>query len=47
MEIHAPHKPVLTVREAIVHLAIVTVGILIALSLDGVREWREHRALAA
>jgi hypothetical protein len=47
MEIHAPHKPVLTVREAIVHLAIVTVGILIALSLDGVREWREHLALAA
>jgi uncharacterized protein (DUF3084 family) len=45
MEIHAPHKPILTVKEAAVHLAIVTAGILIALSLEGLREWREHRSL--
>ena len=46
MEIHAPSKPILSVREALVHLAIVTVGILIALSFEGVREYVEHRELA-
>jgi hypothetical protein len=46
VEIHAPHKPILTVTEALVHLAIVTVGILIALSLEGARQWYEHRSLA-
>ena len=35
MEIHAPHQPILSVKEALVHLTIVTVGILIALSLEG------------
>jgi len=45
MEIHAPDKPILTIKEAIVHLAIVTIGILIALSLEGLVEWRHHRAL--
>ena len=47
MEIHAPHKPILTITEALVHLAIVTVGILIALSLEGARQWHEHRNLVA
>ena len=46
MEIHVPSKPILSVREALVHLAIVTVGILIALSFEGVREYVEHRELA-
>jgi hypothetical protein len=45
MEIHAPDKPILTVKEAVVHLSIVTVGILIALSLEGALEWQHHRAL--
>lgn len=45
MEIHAPDTPILTVKEALVHLGIVTVGILIALSLEGLVEWRHHRAL--
>jgi hypothetical protein len=40
MEIHARDKPILTLKEATVHLAIVTVGILIALSLEGLVEWR-------
>ena len=47
MEIHAPHQPILSVKEALVHLTIVTVGILIALSLEGAREWHEHRTLVA
>jgi hypothetical protein len=45
MEIHAPHHPVLTVKEALVHLAIITTGILIALSLEGTLEWSHHREL--
>lgn len=45
MEVHAPHEPILSVRQALVHLAIVTVGILIALSLDGILERVDHRAL--
>jgi len=28
-----------------VHLALITVGVLIALSFEGVASWREHRAL--
>ncbi len=43
MEIHAPEKPILTVKEAAVHLLIVTVGILIALSLEGIVEYVHHR----
>jgi hypothetical protein len=48
MEIHVPSKhPVMTVREAVVHLTIVTIGIVIALSFEGVRQFVEHRQLAA
>lgn len=47
MEIHAPDKPILTIKEAVVHLSIVTAGILIALSLEGLVEWRHHRSLVA
>jgi hypothetical protein len=45
LEIHAPDKPVLTVKEAAVHLLIVTVGILIALSLEGIVEYVHHRTI--
>jgi len=45
MEIHAPHKPVLTLKEAAVHLTIVTIGILIALSLEGLLDRSRHAAL--
>jgi hypothetical protein len=45
LEIHAPEKPVLTIKEASVHLLIVTVGILIALSLEGIVEYVHHRTI--
>ena len=45
MEIHAPHHPALTLKDALVHLCIVTAGILIALSLEGALEWWHHREL--
>ncbi len=44
MEIHAPDRPVHSFKDFTIHIAVVTVGILIALGLDGVREMvREHR----
>jgi hypothetical protein len=44
MDIHAPHEPVHTFKDFTIHIAIVTIGIIIALSLDGLREtFREHR----
>lgn len=45
MEIHAPDKPILSVKEAAVHLLIVTVGILIALSFEGMIEYAHHRTI--
>ncbi len=45
MDIHHIHGPVRSLREFFVHLAIITLGILIALSLEGLLEWRHHRAL--
>lgn len=43
MEIHAPDKPVEGLRDFFLHIGIVTIGILIALSLEGVREvWHNH-----
>ncbi|MEP6914865.1 MAG: hypothetical protein ABJC89_04435 [Acidobacteriota bacterium] len=45
MEVHAPDKPILTIKEAAVHLLIVTLGILIALSLESVVEYAHHRTI--
>jgi hypothetical protein len=43
MEIHAPHGPVNSLRELLTHILIVTIGILIALGLEGIREtWHDH-----
>src|SRR5215469_17554636 len=47
MEIHAPHHPIQSWRDIVLHLAIVTVGILIALGLEQTVEWYHHRQLAA
>jgi hypothetical protein len=45
MEIHAPEKPILTIKEAVVHLSIVTAGILVALSLEAIVEYVHHRTI--
>jgi hypothetical protein len=45
LEIHAPHRPVHSLREMVAHLVLVTLGVLIALSFEGFGSWREHRAL--
>ena len=46
MEIHAPEGHVQSFRDVAIHLAIVTVGILIALGLEQSVEWYHHRELA-
>jgi hypothetical protein len=45
LEIHAPHTPVHSLREMVTHLVLVTLGVLIALSFEGIATWRERRAL--
>lgn len=45
MEIHAPEGPVTNFRELAIHIGIVTIGILIALSLEGIRELIHNRNL--
>ena len=45
MDIHAPDKPILSLKEFGVHIAVVTVGILIALAFEGVREVIHDRHL--
>jgi len=47
MDIHAPIGRVESFKEIAKHVLIVTIGILIALGLEGIREsWREHVAVS-
>jgi hypothetical protein len=46
MEIHPPHGPVNSLKDFLIHLLTVILGILIALSLEGLLEWHHHRTLA-
>ena len=45
MEIHAPDRPPATWKETAKHLAIITAGVLIALTLEGIVSWVDHRLL--
>lgn len=45
MDIHPPHGPIHTKRDFLIHMLTIVLGILIALGLDGLIEWRHHRAL--
>jgi hypothetical protein len=47
MEIHPPERPIHTVKDFLVHLMTITIGILIALSLEGALEWSHHRTLVS
>ena len=35
MDVHAPHEPIHTWRDFFIHLITITVGLLIAISLEG------------
>ncbi len=45
LDVHPPHEPVHGWRDFLLHLFTITVGLLIALSLEGLVEWRHHRHL--
>jgi hypothetical protein len=45
MEIHPPERPLHSGRDILLQLVIVTIGILLALSLDSLVEWRHNLAL--
>lgn len=45
LDVHAPHETAHGWRDFLLHLVTITVGLFIALSLEGLVEWRHHRHL--
>jgi hypothetical protein len=45
IDIHPPHETAHSWRDILIHLATITVGLFIALSLEGCVEWQHHRHL--
>ena len=45
MEVHPPHEPVHSWREALIHIGLMTVGLFIALMLEGLVEYLHHKEL--
>jgi hypothetical protein len=46
IDVHPPNEPIHGWRDFFIHLTTITIGLLIALSLEGCVEWRHHRHLA-
>ncbi len=45
LDVHPPHEAAHGVRDFAIHLFTITIGLLIALSLEGLVEWQHHRHL--
>jgi len=45
IDVHPPHEPIHGWRDFLLHLTTITIGLLIALSLEGCVEWQHHRHL--
>jgi len=45
VDIHPPHGPIRSWKDFLLQLVTITAGVLIALSLEGVREWSHYRTL--
>jgi hypothetical protein len=45
LDVHPPHGPTHGWRDFFLHLVTITIGLLIALSLEGCVEWQHHRHL--
>ena len=45
IDVHPPHEPIHGWRDFFIHLFTITIGLLIALSLEGCVEWQHHRHL--
>jgi len=46
IDVHPPNEPIHGWRDFFIHLTTITIGLFIALSLEGCVEWRHHRHLA-
>src|SRR6185437_9526199 len=45
LDVHPPHERMHGFRDFALHLMTITIGLLIALSLEGCVEWQHHRHL--
>lgn len=45
LDVHAPHERMHGFRDFLLHLITITIGLLIALGLEGCMEWQHHRHL--
>ena len=45
LDVHPPNEPIYRWRDFFIHLATITIGLLIALSMEGCVEWQHHRHL--
>ena len=45
LDVHVPHEKIHGLRDFFLHLLTITIGLLIALSLEGCVEWQHHRHL--
>ena len=45
LDVHPPHEAAHSWRDIVIHLATITIGLFIALSLEGCVEWQHHRHL--
>jgi hypothetical protein len=45
LDVHPPHEPMHGWRDFLLHLTTITIGLLIALGLEGLVEWQHHRHL--
>lgn len=47
LDVHPPHEKIHGFRDFLLHLLTITIGLLIALGLEGLVEWRHHNHLRA
>jgi hypothetical protein len=45
LDVHPPNEPVHNWRDFFIHLVTITIGLVIALSLEGCVEWQHHKHL--
>ena len=43
MDVHPPHSPIHSVKDFMIHLLAITIGLLIALGLESIVSWMHHR----
>jgi uncharacterized protein (UPF0297 family) len=46
MDVHTPKAPIHSIRDFLIEMVTITIGVLIALSFEGLREWNHNRSLA-